>query len=576
MRKLVASGLALVMALVLTVPALAAEAPLWQQMGYESLTECLRDNEITEAQYNEIAPRAAGFDPEAYWETKRTDPIYGIMGGSTDYKEIFGDNQEEFRRFMLEVWFWEEASAYRQQNFIDGIVRELGGTPGEINVMVDGTCIPFKEVFPVIVSGRTMVPLRDAMEFLGARVDYDAAARTASVTREGVAFTHVIGTDTLTMADGSTVTMDVPSAVRSGSTMVPLRFFSQTLGYDLYWDNFLRCAVVFDAERVIAGIDKDFTIFNTFLAKQYAGLDYTKPLCQEVTFSADMKLLDSIDGDRTGRISGELEVLTDPEAVNVSGSVDLSGAIKLMEQELEIYAGELPPELLRQLTPLTFDCIAAGEEVYLRSPALNSMGSLLAGIQIPSGAWITSSYVGDTLLELTTYHAAYSEMPSMTVGRLLVAAAGEGGAEGYQEISEIARLLCLVIGDDTWTKSGSVYKWHFGQAEMEKVSEAMGLGRPYYSPYYSADYTLDMVLRPDGSCDIAAELSSSGYTGLGGSKTVIKGTFSSLKAQFTGRVQSWNTSDVSFRVDISLKNSGKAPVQAPPEGAVVLREADLW
>lgn len=577
MRRLVSIVLALVMALALTVPTLAAEDPLWQQMGYESLAECLEDNEITEAQYNEIAPKAAGFDPEAYWEIKRTDPIYEIIGGSIDYKELFGDDPEEFRRFMLEDWFWEEASAYSQQNFIDGIVRELGGTPGQINVMVDGTCIPFKEVFPVIESGRTMVPLRDAMEFLGAKVDYDKTTHTASVAGEDIAFTHVIGTDTLTMADGTAVTMDVASAVQNGSTLVPLRFFSQALGYDLYWDKELRCAVVFDAEKVAAEIDKDFTIFNSFLAKQYEGLDYTKPLLQKITFSVDEKLLDSIDGDKTGRISGELEALQDAGAVNISGRVDLSGAVRLIERELETVDEALSPELLRQLTPLTFDMIAAGDEVFLRSPALSYMGGLLAGVTIPSGAWIASSGIGDTLSELAAQYAALAEMQPVTLGRVLCGAAVmEGGAEAYQEIGQMAQLFQLLIGDETWTRSGSVYKWHFGQAELEKLSEALGYGQPYYSPYYSTDYTIDMALRSDGSCDFSMEMSSSGYAGIGSGKVVIKGTIAPGRAQFTGRVQSRNTSDISFRVDTTIKAGSKVPVQAPPEGALVLREADFW
>ena len=58
---------------------------------------------------------------------------------------------------------------------------------------------------------------------MGAVVDYDAATRTASVKMGDVSFTHVIGTDVITLSDGSTVKMDIVSYIDKGRTMVPLR-----------------------------------------------------------------------------------------------------------------------------------------------------------------------------------------------------------------------------------------------------------------------------------------------------------------------------------------------------------------
>ena len=46
------------------------------------------------------------------------------------------------------------------QEQIDAYLTDKGGTPGQINVMVDGQCVPFDRVYPALISGRTMVPLR--------------------------------------------------------------------------------------------------------------------------------------------------------------------------------------------------------------------------------------------------------------------------------------------------------------------------------------------------------------------------------------------------------------------------------
>ena len=89
--------------------------------------------------------------------------------------------------------------------------------------------------------------------------------------------THVIGTDAIQTASGEKLTMDTTSYVKNGSTLVPLRFFSQALGYDVYWDKDYRTAIVIDKAGFAADFDKSFTILNSYMAEQYKALDLSKP-----------------------------------------------------------------------------------------------------------------------------------------------------------------------------------------------------------------------------------------------------------------------------------------------------------
>ena len=119
-------------------------------------------------------------------------------------------------------------------------IKALGGVAGQVNVLLGDRCIAFTDAVPEVKNGRTMVPLRAALEAMGARIEFDQATKTAIVTGEKASFTHVVGSDVITRADGSTVKMDVHSYVTpSNRTMVPVRFFSQVLGYDVFWDNCL-------------------------------------------------------------------------------------------------------------------------------------------------------------------------------------------------------------------------------------------------------------------------------------------------------------------------------------------------
>ena len=60
-------------------------------------------------------------------------------------------------------------------------LKELGAAAGQINVLLNDKCVAFPDAVPVLKDGRTMVPMRSAVEAMGAVVDYDAATRTASV-----------------------------------------------------------------------------------------------------------------------------------------------------------------------------------------------------------------------------------------------------------------------------------------------------------------------------------------------------------------------------------------------------------
>ena len=140
----------------------------------------------------------------------------------------------------------------REQN-----IKALGGVAGQVNVLLGDRCIAFTDAVPEVKNGRTMVPLRAALEAMGARIEFDQATKTAIVTGEKASFTHVVGSDVITRADGSTVKMDVRSYVTpSNRTMVPVRFFSQVLGYDVFWDNGYRMAFLLD-EETFADVHKE-------------------------------------------------------------------------------------------------------------------------------------------------------------------------------------------------------------------------------------------------------------------------------------------------------------------------------
>lgn len=96
------------------------------------------------------------------------------------------------------------------------------------------------DVPPMIIAGRTMVPLRVISETLGCEVQYygDGAvqARTAfvKITGETVDIDMTIGVQTVLLNDQATQ-LDVASQIVDGRTMVPLRFVAEAFGLQVVW-----------------------------------------------------------------------------------------------------------------------------------------------------------------------------------------------------------------------------------------------------------------------------------------------------------------------------------------------------
>lgn len=104
---------------------------------------------------------------------------------------------------------------------------------GEIRVIVDGNQLIF-DTAPIIVEGRTLVPMRAIFEALGLSVQWNESDRTVKGTGEGIVVQLGIGSNKA-IVNGVEQILDVPAMLIGGRTMVPLRFLSSSLGYNVVW-----------------------------------------------------------------------------------------------------------------------------------------------------------------------------------------------------------------------------------------------------------------------------------------------------------------------------------------------------
>ncbi|WP_096203285.1 copper amine oxidase N-terminal domain-containing protein [Bacillus sp. FJAT-45350] len=112
----------------------------------------------------------------------------------------------------------------------------------EIKVYIDGELQRYDQP-PIIVDGRTLVPMRGIFERLGASVDYREQTRTIHSQFDGRTLEMKVG-ETKANLDGRNVSLDVASQINNSRTLVPLRFISETIGANVAWDGNMRVVTI--------------------------------------------------------------------------------------------------------------------------------------------------------------------------------------------------------------------------------------------------------------------------------------------------------------------------------------------
>jgi hypothetical protein len=101
----------------------------------------------------------------------------------------------------------------------------------------------YLDTAPMIIGGRTMLPIRALIEALGGTVEWDPSLRSIRITLGARVVVLSVGKYTADV-DGRTVKLDVPPTIRNGRTLVPLRFVAESLGLTVSWDDATRTVTI--------------------------------------------------------------------------------------------------------------------------------------------------------------------------------------------------------------------------------------------------------------------------------------------------------------------------------------------
>lgn len=134
-----------------------------------------------------------------------------------------------------------------------------------IDVRVNGDVIEFDNP-PIIVEGRTLVPLRKIFEALDIYVTWDGDTRTVFAYKDNTIITIPVDSKIATIRTDEnsveTVELDVPAQVFEARTYVPVRFIAESIGADVKWFGETRTVLIHVGKEIHK---------KSFLGDEYEG-----------------------------------------------------------------------------------------------------------------------------------------------------------------------------------------------------------------------------------------------------------------------------------------------------------------
>lgn len=115
---------------------------------------------------------------------------------------------------------------------------------------------------PMIVNSRTLVPVRAVFTGLDAEVEWDGNNKVVTVEKDKTNISFKVGSEYATV-NSSSKKLDAAPVIVNDRCMIPIRFVSENLGYDVLWDADERAVHVNEKKKELSNVKKINVVKNS-------------------------------------------------------------------------------------------------------------------------------------------------------------------------------------------------------------------------------------------------------------------------------------------------------------------------
>lgn len=184
---------------------------------------------------------------------------------------------------------------------VDDPIMQVNGVSAEID--------PEGGTAPVIVSGRTLVPIRAIIENMGGSVEWNAEKRESVLTYGEDVIRLTIDSETAYLNENASV-LDTAPTIINGRTMLPIRFIAEGFGFDVDWDEAEKTITI--SEKAVAESDTTSESGSVTETDENAPVVY---MTEDITPEALVEIYEKLDFNAEGNVAVKMST-GEPPASN--------------------------------------------------------------------------------------------------------------------------------------------------------------------------------------------------------------------------------------------------------------------
>ncbi|MCX7709740.1 MAG: stalk domain-containing protein [Clostridia bacterium] len=203
-------------------------------------------------------------------------------------------------------------------------VKQIVNIKNEYNIKANVIFINGEEVEtdvpPVLKEGRVLVPIRAIVQALGAKVEWNEATGTATITKGDTVIKIKLGSDVV-IVNGKEYRIDVPARSENSRIVVPVRFIAEKFHQKVEWDEETGSVIIEDGDD-----DEEDDDNNTSTGTNLA---LNKSIRSSSDYNSTYSAQKAVDGNTSTRWSSEYG--SNPQWIFVDlGSVKSINKVKLI------------------------------------------------------------------------------------------------------------------------------------------------------------------------------------------------------------------------------------------------------